>query len=268
MHLKTPLTLSIVSIVLVLFSLNYSSLATETEEIDKKLHTSCLYPTINISSSMNFGSGVITRSIKIDEENYLNIFISCNHIIMAGMREKYQVTVYEYTDWSTVSKTRKYKCFFYSSSSDEDLCVGAFLSETKMPTAEVDMSPKFYIHNKLLSIGCGLGDFPRVEDGRITAPISSANLGDNKVKASMHLTPGDSGGPVFMNYKVVGINHAIRNYRGQLVFMTSYFTSTTQLKKWDDSNNHSYSFSWTQDEEWPKLIYNKLKLLKDFEISK
>lgn len=268
--MKNKTTLFLVfSLLFILVFLNYNlySYASDKKEINEKLHTNCLYPVIKIIGPSSFGSGTITRSVKIDDNTYLNFFVTCKHIIDNLYKERYFVHVYQYKDWSTIDDYVSYKCYFHTVSENEDcdLATGMFISDKKMYTAELNTDPKFYISNSIFSIGCGLGGIPRMEEGKITAPVADSTT----VRASLNILPGDSGSPVFnSDYQIVGIIKSINTYHGQLVFSISFFTSTVHFKELDKVSEGTTSCVWTKEEDWPKLTFYKLKFFRQYEIKK
>jgi hypothetical protein len=230
-------------------------------EADKTLHSKCLYPTILISSGDGHGSGVIVRSEKVDENNYKNIFISCAHI--ADDKLDYEVKHFTYEDWSLLKQVKSYPATFYGRNEELDVSIGCFFSDTEMPIAALDFDTKIYIGNEIFRIGCGLGDEPRLDYGKLTwitkgkKPI---------LRTSILTVPGDSGSPVFHNYKVVGIMISIRVYRNLPVFNISYALPLDRFKIWDEQNNHALDFAWS-DKPLPKMPFHYLEF-KNYEISK
>lgn len=77
-----------------------------------------------------------------------------------------------------------------------------------MPVADINVKEKLYIGNKVMKIGCGLGEEMRIDYGCITSLDSKIMKG--RWRTSIFCVPGDSGGPVFHKNKVVGIVQAIR----------------------------------------------------------
>lgn len=221
------------------------------DEFNKTLHEKCIYPTILISNKDSYGSGAIAKCIKLDKE-YLNFFITCNHIIHHG---NYTVIVFDYEN-SKIISGNEYKCLFYAKNPKLDLAVGAFISPKPMPIVDLGIEEKLYIGSVVSSVGCGAGDYPRFEEGKINA-IQSKFF--EKVRSSLHVIPGDSGGPVFHKNKLVGVVNSIRTWKDHFVFSTSFFTPLSDLEMWSKENNQFLAFLWLNN-DYPKLIYHKLKL--------
>ena len=134
-----------------------------------------------------------------------------------------------------------------------------------MPTATIDFSTNYYIGNKVSRIGCGSLDLPRLDRGTITT--ISTRVFNPYIRTSIYTVAGDSGSPLFHNYKIIGVVRAIRIYRGELFQKISYAAPITQLKKWSEENDNFLKFSWDKKTELPKMPYLKLKI-KEYKINK
>lgn len=236
------------------------------DEPDEKLHLQCLYPTIMIKpeKSTTYGSGVIVRSNKINDNEYLNVFITAAHVV--DTYEQYSVKVGVYEDWSTLKTTEIYPAVLYAKNFDRDIAIGMFLSEEKMPCAVIDMNSKFYIGNDVFHVGCGVSDEPRIDYGKITALRSRS--GDVKYplyRTSAHTVPGDSGGPLFNKYRVIGLCRSIRTWRNFPVFNMSYYTPITYLKEWSEEEDGAYDFVW-KERAIPKMAFWELHFAREWEI--
>ena len=178
-------------------------------EPDKKLHEKCIYPTVMVSNSDRSGSstGTIIRSEKIEDGKYHNVVITTAH----GLKEKVVVHVPSYENWSELVGTTMHPALMYYINPKADLAIAIFVSSKLMPTADFGFEEKIYIGNKISRIGCGLGDAPRLEEGILTG-ISMPSMHKGKVhRMSIHTLPGDSGGAVFHNYKIIGFTQSIRS---------------------------------------------------------
>lgn len=242
---------------------------TANDEVpDKDLHQFCLYPTILIKSEdeSSFGSGTIIKSSQIEGNKYINYIVSSNHVISS--ENQYLAEVLEYQDWSFVSKRKSFKLYHYAHQQKSDLYIGFFVSENKMPTATMDFDTKLYIGTNLYGIGCGLGDDPRVEEGKVSSPKMKRQGGTSgTVRAGIHTVPGDSGGGVFtQKYKIIGVTKAIKIYKEQYVFNVRYFVPLTEFKVWEKDKKLNFSFMWEPKEKPPILEYYKEKLVEEVEI--
>jgi len=238
----------------------------QANEPDRKLHIKCLYPTIQVfsESKKSFGSGVIVKSIKISPQEYHNVFITAAHVVDENFF--YQVKVFEYEDWSTLIKTHSYKCVFYATEYDRDLAVGMFVTDKAMPVANIDMNYKFYIGSDVFRIGCGLGDEPRLDLGKLTSLRSKLSTTNHwLLRTSIHTTPGDSGGPLFNScYKVIGIARSIRIWNGHVFFNISHYVPITSLKEWSESEKGVYDFVW-QNQPLPSIPIWELRFHRDYQ---
>ena len=228
--------------ILALFIVIFGSSNLFSQEVDKKLHQQCLYPTIYIGNlkKNTYGSGVIIKSDKVKDNEYKNVFITCNHLFYYGDYMGYEVKQYLYEDWSQVKDTITYPCYVYGTNPDLDLAVGVFYSEKEMPTAKINLNPKLFIGNDIFRIGCGLGEDPRLDYGKITGYKN--NIPKPHIKTSVHTIPGDSGSPVFQNYEIIGIMVSIRSMRNIPIFNISYAMPVRGFKVWSERNNNNLDF--------------------------
>ncbi len=124
-----------------------------------------------------------------------------------------------------------------------------------MPTATMDFEPRLFIGNEVYRIGCGLGDDPRIDYGRLTAYKKTPKP---TFRTSIMTVPGDSGSPVFHEYKVIGLAVSIRSVRGVPVFGISYAVPLERFKTWNTSNNDNFSFAWS-NKPLPEMVFRYLK---------
>lgn len=214
-------------------------------EPDKEFHEKCLYPTIMVQVKENMmhqrgsGSGVIFKSHRMEKEveeckeeskketkvEYLNFALTCSHVVSCSIQTplfpvpaKYVVKKANYKDWSTFVDYTTYDCEVVHKDPDSDWAVIAFVTEEKMPIADLAIDTKLYIGNDIFRIGCGLGDSMRVDYGKITSTnFTIKDFVKDVYRMSIPTISGDSGGPVFHKtedgYKVVGLAQAIRSMK-------------------------------------------------------
>lgn len=193
------------------------------DEPDVNLHKKCLYPTVKIDSAKRLGSGVIIKSVYVEEhKHWLNTVISSAHIITPPSTvfdfetfefktiptPKYKIIFTKYKDWSRIDKTESYDCHVRRTDYAKDICVLNFWSTEEMPTAEINRDEKLFIGNRIMKIGNGLGDETRIDKGEITG--FNCKVLPDMIRTSIFCVPGDSGGPVFHKKKVVAVLGAIR----------------------------------------------------------
>ena len=231
-------------------------------EVDKNLHQDCLYPTIYIGRADGYGSGVIVRSEKVDK-GYKNVFITCAHITDETALD-YEVKQFVYENWSQVKETKNYPAVFVGYNRDMDVAIGVFFSNTLIPTAKLDFDPKLFIGNDVFRIGCGFGDEPRLDYGKLTA---YKKLPKPIFRTSVMTVPGDSGAPLFHENKVIGLAVSIRSYRNLPVFNVSYAVPLQRFKQWNETNNNNLEFAWNFTKKLPEMQFRYLKF-KEYDIKK
>ena len=232
-----------------------------SEEPDKNLHNKCLYPTVLIHTGViagdafinqGSGSGVIISSVpasSIFSDKFINVVLTCNHVAvnqsLGTIENKFgarfvpdtfaKVGVSEYENWSKFKEYTWFDAKLYGAYEDHDLAILIFISDNQMPVADINFNPEIYIGSHVIKVGCGLGDQPRVEFGRVTSlnPSQEHDRTKGTNRLSVMSLPGDSGGPVFHENKVIGIVSMIRIAQGiGAVFDISYMQPLAHFEKW------------------------------------
>ena len=234
-------------------------------ELDKKLHSQCIYPTVIIKDPNGSGSGVIVRSEKVGDE-YRNVVLTCGHTFFASFARNNwncEVGVGDYTEWSTFLGFKMHDAKIYGFDKDLDVGIVVFSSKERMPTAKINFKKKLYISNDVFHIGCGLGEETRIDYGKVTSLCGEVQgLMKNTIRTNVFTVPGDSGGPLFRGYEVVGLAQAIRNVRmGWNIYPTfniSFYIPVSRLKTWNEKIN-TVGFSY-KDEAMPVLPYLMMEI--------
>lgn len=200
-------------------------------EPDKKLETKCLRPAVQVFDNSARGSGVIVRSEKNSEGQFVNIVLTCKHVI-EGMDDLY-VALNSHEDWSKIDlrKSETYEARVLGKYAFNDIAIVYFVSKKELPYADIGFDEKLYLGNDVVSVGFAIENWPRLDFGKITM-ITNTLLGANLFTAS-----GDSGGPVYHNYKLMGLKKAyLMGYSGEEKLHFSHVSLhvpvTTSLKEW------------------------------------
>ena len=250
---------TILLIALALFIINPFSTCGEPDET---LHKKCLYPTVRVHQVgvPAGGSGVIIRSEKIGEE-YHNVAITCAHVT-EDCSKGVEVDLFIYENWSKIAEVVTYKCKIYHAHEDKDLSILLFTSDRQLPVADLGMDEKLYIGNDIIKIGCGLGDEPRLDFGKITSVFAKNDFakGMKLYRTNAMTIYGDSGGPVFHNNRVIGFAQAIRIMRGLPIFHMAFIIPADRIKLLDTEANHTLGFIYNSDKKLPVLPFSILKL--------
>lgn len=230
-------------------------------EPDEKLHTKCIYPTVKVNSTINSASstGAIIRSEKIKNREYHNVVITTAHGFIGS---KFVIEVFNYVNWSEIENISIYTGSVYYIESSIDLLVIIFISDRKMPTVELGFREKLFIGNKIIRVGCGLGDSPRLEEGIITSvKIEEWFACKGLIRMSVYTLFGDSGGPVFHNYKLVGFTKAIRKGRNLKEYYHYALAITLDsLSKLVKNEEDRLDFVLDTSEKLPVFEFFKLKI--------
>lgn len=230
------------------------------DEPNKTLHEKCLYPTVKLVIPSyhggGCGTGIIVRSFKQSDGTYSNVVLTAAHILKGPV----DVYVPQFENWSTVTGFVEYKCILFAYSKKYDLAVIVFDTPKEMPVAELDFDSKYYIGTKIFKLGYGLTDECRLDEGEITSVKTSDPKGfENHLRLNAHTIFGDSGGPVFLssNYKVIGINKAIRHLSkdssSQLLLNFAYASPLSWLKTWNTESDNAFSFAFDKNIPVPPM---------------
>lgn len=226
-------------------------------EPDKLLHNKCLYPAVTLKPANGGGNGsaIIVRSEKVGDE-WRNVALSVAHV---HSPKPYVVRVYEYENWSSVKGFKDYPAIFYRIDKSKDTAVVLFTSEKEMPVADLSFEKNYYIGNKITRVGSGLGEEPRVEFGIINS-LSSLNEGsvNGTIRYSAGTVPGDSGGGLFHENKLIGLIQAIRVNSGmipQQVYHMAFAVPLSRFKKWNKELNNVMDFAYDKEEDMPVVPF-------------
>jgi len=231
---------------------------------DKNLHEKCLYPTIMIEYADNgIGTGIILRSEKVSDNNYRNVFVTCAHVV--DMYSSHTVRVFNYKNWSDINTSSQFNARIFAMDDDRDLAIGVFYSDKQMAVGELDFNAKIFTGNDVFRIGCGAGEEPRLDYGKITSVNTGYSRINGYLRTSIPTIPGDSGSPVFNNYKIVGIMRAIALQHDKMVHFISYAVHVRKLQEWNNENNDSLSFAWNGN-EIPRLSFHQLDFFNSYSI--
>lgn len=194
----------------------------------------CIYPTICVyNDSGTTGSGVVTRSEKY-EDFYYNVALTCSHLLAGDDRlnpTDYRVKIPIFKN-SKVLYYQDYPCIIYEKNEEYDLAIIIFPSHKKLQCADINFNCKLNINDEIMKIGYGLGDDLRIDHGKITSVDGKLNGHKNLYRMSAFAIFGDSGGPVFHNYKLVGITQGVRSMGQIPIFDISFAGSIKNLKRW------------------------------------
>jgi len=207
-------------------------------EPDKLLHEKCIYPTVMIDDPTNgdHGTGAIVRSERLGNGLYLNVVLTCAHVLKDNCQHR--LFYAEYREWSHISNVQVFNLEIFAIDREKDLGVVYFVSPDKLFTADLGFEEKLYLGNDILSVGCGQRKFPRLSYGKVTQLLDYSN----KVEATLTVIPGDSGGPVYHNYKIVGVVQYLQTVHmkdGQKpVFSLAGFIDIKNFQEWDKEIGH------------------------------
>jgi len=232
-------------------------------DFDRKLHNLCIYPTFKISAknSTRVGSGVIVRSDKVGDA-YYNVAITCYHCVDNSLGE-YLVNLAVYERKTKFKSWETHPLVVYHYDAKRDIAIVLFKTSKPVSVAKMRFGLELNMGNKLLHVGCGQGDQPRFDEGKVTGLNSKVNPHLTELyRTNVHVIPGDSGGPFFYRHQVIGIAQAIKvtSFRGlpQILPNISMVIPIDVFKTWDAEENKRLAFLYTKEAKLPVLPYMAL----------
>jgi len=182
------------------------------------------------------GTGVVVKSVEDKETGkYHNYVLTVEHILLdklelrneegevtTTIEPEYNIRKGKYEKWSKYTGHDQYigTVVFSKDGVSEDVALMVFDTDHAVAVAKIYKSPELYIGNDVFRIGCGLGEPFRLDYGKITSlPESVDRIVDgtkHTFRISADTLPGDSGGPVYHEYKLIGITQTIRTIPGPI----------------------------------------------------
>jgi len=209
--------------------------AIQAGEPDKKLHEKCIYPTVMLIGTRigGVGTGVIVKSVETEDEKWENYVMTVGHNltktpehtiesedeppVLVLAKYEYVVRVGVYENWSELNNAEDHPCKVLYDDDKADIALVKFISDRKMHVADIVAEPEIYIGNQVYRMGCGLGEGFRLDVGMLTSLSKSIDRINESTKGTYRVSaptlPGDSGGPVFHEYKVFALAEAISGVR-------------------------------------------------------
>lgn len=191
--------------------------STYAAEPDQELHYKCIYPVVRIQNNKagtSFGSAFVIRSEK-KENCYHNVAITCQHVV----EEKNNVIIKipEYVNWSTYVKNTETNGIVYFENAQNDLAVVLFKTPNALHCCEFNFEENLYIGNDVEKTGFGEHNIVRHDWGKITSVNMNIDSSDH-YRFTCPVVPGDSGGPLFYQNKVIGVVKGVASINSNQLF--------------------------------------------------
>jgi len=202
------------------------------------------------------GTGFVVKSVK-HKDTYRNVFITCGHNVDSSFPIQ-EICLGVYENWSNFVGYQKYPCYYYATDRTEDIAIGVFETNRPVACAELDLNEPVYIGDEIFKIGCGLNDPFRLDYGRITSVRSNVAVIRNGYRFSAFTVVGDSGGPIFRDYKVIGLTKAIRTHEDREFNEIAFGIPIKNIKNCSDKLDISIDFVF-KEEPLPTLPFFFMK---------
>jgi hypothetical protein len=197
------------------------------------------------------GSGVIVRSEKVDGL-FCNIVISSAHMLDTD----YRLCKSNYiVDLPIINKHKilfyqEKPCYIQSINNDYDISILIFYTSEKMSCSTIDFNKKLDINDEIMKMGYGLDDDLRIDYGNITQLNAKLDKYKNLYKTNAFAIFGDSGGPVYSDYRLIAITQGVKNYKGSPIYNISFVCPVSNLKSWNQVENVSFCY---ENKKFPKI---------------
>ncbi len=196
------------------------------------------------------GTGFVIQSREIEKNLYFNTILSAEHIFVKPM---YANTLKNSDGFIAVDESRALQIIHKNS--DTDFAIACFLSEKKIPVLDLDFENYPKLRTKAYSIGCGLGIPLRFSEGIVTA-LTNSKEDYQHIITNVYTLPGDSGCPLFIDNKVVGIVSSIKTFTndGQ-TFAANNISMSKPIKPFKAlMQSNKYRFCLSEKEKIPELL--------------
>ena len=167
-----------------------------------------LTPTIQITNDAKkvSGTAIVFKSYRIDKDNYINIALSCEHVISNVVTGH----TFEYSEKKFCIGKSNHECVCIFKDQQDDISVLIFLTKNKSSTVSLEFNGNLELLELVYAVGCGLSESPRYTEGKINGLNKSAT-GLENIRTNVPIVPGDSGCGLFTkDNKVVGISNHIK----------------------------------------------------------
>ena len=159
---------------------------------------------VYLTTGSNAGTGVIVRSVKVGAE-YVNTAFTVAHVVAAG-NVTVRTTTYDGGQHSGTAGA--FAAEIVRLDRQTDAAVIRFKSPGPMPVAALDWKPRrLKVGQPVCKVGFGLNLPARIDIGIISharagTPLSTVPC----IRLSCVIHPGDSGGPVFRDGRLIGLS--------------------------------------------------------------
>ena len=227
-----------------------------------QLFESCLYPTVVVFDPANEtgGSAFIVRCSQYGKK-FRNAIITAQHTVESN--GPFFVKIFKYKNISEVASEVVYPLYVYAMEQKDDLAIGVFESDEKLPTAKLNFDHKILMGDDVFHVGFGMMDDARIDYGIITQTKTyKPDFLKELIRTNAYSMVGDSGGPLCQSssLKTIGVCRAIRKHKDQLMNHQSYFTDIKMLKKWNDEYDNGLEPLYTEKRDLPTLPFVKMSL--------
>lgn len=167
-----------------------------------------LSPTIQITNDNKkiSGTAVVYKSYPVEKEMYINIALSCEHV----MSDVVTCHSFEYSEKKFCISKTSHNCAVVYKNQEDDISILIFISKNKLATANIEFNSNLDLLQNVYAVGCGLSENPRYTEGKINGLHKFNNTLEN-IRTNVPIVPGDSGCGLFtQNNNLVAIANHIK----------------------------------------------------------
>lgn len=201
------------------------------------LYERVLYPTVGIQNRYSNGhvataTGVIVR-IKKDGDEYVNTVYTACHVINHPEATSF-VLKPVYVNHDEFVKFDTFPAKIKAMDVVDETGVVEFRSKEKLFTAEIDKKHEIHIGNSVFGVGIPTtARQPRLLTGIITSVNFTTIERKGLIRTSEAVVWGDSGGPVFNDYKLIGVHQSIDLVSQNVPYGVTYLVPLRSFEKID-----------------------------------
>ena len=165
-------------------------------------------------------SGVVIKSYKASDGNFYAHIITCAHVVekFKTLKTNVPIIALEFDAKGKIVSNTKYEGWIEEYEEDCDYAIIACKIDYILPVCKVGPieSRQLKIFDRVVAVGCPLSEPIWATEG-IVSSLNTRFKYPNSFGHSAQIAPGNSGGPLYKDGYLVGINCAMSTFKGKIV---------------------------------------------------